>query len=175
MKNTFHTLGLLSTASILAMAIFFLPFFAVFAASPGSGGDGTVKISNDGGLGEGDEASKEKEDTASEREVLSEIEPNLAERETSLESLIQDINRILKILLALLIGLAVLVIIWNIFIYIINGENEEKRREALKYITFATISLFLMVSIWGLVRILIDTFDIDVTLSIIDKSDILFL
>lgn len=43
---------------------------------------------------------------------------------------------------------------------LVLSSNEDLRKEAIKMITFGVIGLFVMVSVWGLVNILIYTFDL---------------
>lgn len=57
-----------------------------------------------------------------------------------------------------LIGLAVFVIIFGVFKFILNAANEEERKAARSYIFWGVIGVFVMISIWGLVNILYDTF-----------------
>ena len=57
-----------------------------------------------------------------------------------------------------LIGLAVFVIIFGVFKFILNAANEDERKAARSYIFWGVIGVFVMISIWGLVNILYDTF-----------------
>lgn len=43
---------------------------------------------------------------------------------------------------------------------VINPNNEEKRKQGKQYMIWGIIALFVMVSIWGLVAILTNTFGI---------------
>lgn len=60
-----------------------------------------------------------------------------------------------------IIGLGVFVIIWGIFTYLTHAAEEEKREEAKKFILWGIIGVFMMLSIWGFVNILINTFSLD--------------
>ncbi|PIQ92521.1 MAG: hypothetical protein COV70_00310 [Parcubacteria group bacterium CG11_big_fil_rev_8_21_14_0_20_39_22] len=75
-----------------------------------------------------------------------------------IECLIDGINDLLNILFPFLVGLAVFIIIFNIFVYIAQAANEEKRTEARKYVTWSVIAVFIMISIWGILAILVNTF-----------------
>lgn len=54
----------------------------------------------------------------------------------------------------LIFALAVLAFLWGVLKYIFKPE---KKSEAASFIFFAVIALFVMVSVWGLVRILTGT------------------
>ena len=58
----------------------------------------------------------------------------------------------------LLVSLAVVGFIWGIIQYFLNPDNEEKRKAGKKFMFWGLISLFVIVSIWGLVGILTHTF-----------------
>lgn len=60
-----------------------------------------------------------------------------------------------------LISIAVFVIILGLFNYIREGDNEEKRAESRRFVIWGVISVFLMLSIWGLVNIVVGTFNFD--------------
>ncbi len=71
------------------------------------------------------------------------------------------IQGILDNIVPFIVGLAVFVIIWGIFTYITQASNEEKREEAKKYILWGVVGVFMMLSIWGFVNILLNTFSLD--------------
>ena len=59
----------------------------------------------------------------------------------------------------LLIALAVIFIIWNIVMYFIKGSSDETARsKAGQSILWGIVGLFVILSIWGLVNILMNTF-----------------
>jgi MFS superfamily sulfate permease-like transporter len=53
----------------------------------------------------------------------------------------------------LLITLAVVIFLFNLIKYIYS-EDEGKRKEALSVITYGLVIIFVMVSVWGFVRLL---------------------
>jgi hypothetical protein len=69
------------------------------------------------------------------------------------------INRLIPFVIAL----AVLVFLWGIFKYITAGGDSEKRKEATGLIIWGIIGLFVMVSVWGLVNILVRSVNLDNT------------
>ena len=56
----------------------------------------------------------------------------------------------------LLVALAVIYIVWNVVQYFIKAESD--RTESGKAIVWGIVGLFVIVSIWGLVNILTNTF-----------------
>jgi predicted PurR-regulated permease PerM len=82
---------------------------------------------------------------------------------TSAQSLslgvIQFIN---TILVPLIFALAFFVFIWGVFQYFIaGGHDEEKKEKGKSLMLYGLIGFFVMVSVWGLVNILVGTFNLD--------------
>ena len=75
--------------------------------------------------------------------------------------LLGKIETVLYRIVPFIIGLAVFFIIWQIFNYVMSAADEEKRSEAKKYIVYGVIGVFLMLSVWGLVNIVYNTFNLD--------------
>jgi len=70
------------------------------------------------------------------------------------------INLINNVAVPLLMAVAFIVFIYGIFRYFIAGSSDEaKRKEATQIILYGIIGFALMVSVWGLVNILLNTFD----------------
>jgi len=57
-----------------------------------------------------------------------------------------------------LIGLAMVILLVGILQYVRAGDNEEKREAGRGLMIFGIITLFVMVSVWGFVKILHNTF-----------------
>jgi NADH:ubiquinone oxidoreductase subunit 2 (subunit N) len=71
------------------------------------------------------------------------------------------INIINTIAVPVLFAIAFIVFIFGIFQYfILSKGNEEKQGEARSLMLYGLIGFFLMVSVWGLVNILIGTFNL---------------
>ena len=76
-------------------------------------------------------------------------------------SIVDVSNQILSVfdrLTYLLIGLAVLLFIWGIVVYLAQGENEEKRTEAKNYMVWGILCLVVMTSLWGLIHLVTNQF-----------------
>jgi len=64
----------------------------------------------------------------------------------------------------ILIAFAVIWIIFNVVRFLIVGaDSEDKRKQARDAILYGVIGLFVILSIWGLVKILTNTFVTDTT------------
>ncbi len=83
----------------------------------------------------------------------------------TIATLLTTLTGILNAVVPFIIGLVVLVIIWGIFTYITKAGEEEKRAEAKKFILYGILGLFIMVSLWGFVGILVNTFGITGTIN----------
>jgi fumarate reductase subunit D len=68
----------------------------------------------------------------------------------------------IAVVLKFLIAIAVLWFVWNVFKYTIYTD-EIKTKEARDAMIWGIIAIFVMVSIWGLVSILQNTFDFSST------------
>lgn len=58
----------------------------------------------------------------------------------------------------LLVALAIIGFIYGIIKYFLNPDNEEQRKQGKSFMFWGLFTLFVMVSIWGLVGILSETF-----------------
>lgn len=84
------------------------------------------------------------------------------------QQLIQDANSLTvkltslgNTVIGLLIAFAVIYIIWHAVLFIVNASNEEKRNEHRSGILWGIVGLAVILSIWGLVAILTNTFRTD--------------
>jgi NADH:ubiquinone oxidoreductase subunit 2 (subunit N) len=72
------------------------------------------------------------------------------------------INVINSVLVPVVLSIAFIVFIWGVFQYFIaGGDNDEKREQGQKLMLYGIIGFFLMVSVWGLVNILVGTFNLN--------------
>ena len=75
-----------------------------------------------------------------------------------LEGVIETFGRLVDLALPVVIGIAILIFAWGLISYVAAGGDEEKRKGARQTMIYGVIIIFVMVSIWGLVRILQQTF-----------------
>jgi len=61
----------------------------------------------------------------------------------------------------ILISLAVVFFLYGILKYISRGDDEESQKKGRNIMIYGIIGLFVMISFWGIVNILINTFELD--------------
>ena len=69
-------------------------------------------------------------------------------------------NDILQPLITLIIAIGLVVFLWGIVKYVTAGGDESKAKEGRDLMIYGIIALFVMVSVWGLVNILHETFQL---------------
>ena len=67
-------------------------------------------------------------------------------------ALVGDLKRLLDLLIPIAITIALLFFIWGLAMFILASGDEEKRKEGKQRMIWGVIALFIMASIWGLVR-----------------------
>ena len=73
------------------------------------------------------------------------------------------------VVIYLLTALAVIYIVWNVVQALIKGKEGGDRKEALMHVMWGLIGLFIILSLWGLVNILLNTFGTDTTINMKSK------
>lgn len=76
----------------------------------------------------------------------------------TISQVVERLQNILNLILPFIVGLTVLMIIYGIFGFVTNPADEEARGKAKGYIIWGIIAVFIMVSVWGLVNILYNSF-----------------
>lgn len=87
--------------------------------------------------------------------------PNLSQ--TGLMGAILMAKNFINLLIPLIIALTVLFFLFGLFKLVRAGDDSDARSEAKGYITWGVVALFIMVSVWGLVNILVGSFRLDNT------------
>lgn len=59
--------------------------------------------------------------------------------------------------IAVVIGFAVVGFLWGIVKLLFAGDNQIAKKEAKSFMLYGVLTLFVMTSVWGLVRFLSDT------------------
>jgi fumarate reductase subunit D len=89
------------------------------------------------------------------------------------DNITQLINYIYLIIrdsiLRLIFALAVLAFFWGVFKTIRDANDSKAREEGRYFMLYGIIAIFVMVSMWGLVRVLTNTFGIPFTLPFIHR------
>lgn len=73
-----------------------------------------------------------------------------------LNTVVGTLKRQLDSIPALLVGLAVILFLWGVLKYIMAGSEGEVK-EAVQMILWGLVAIFVMLSVWGLVRVLSGT------------------
>lgn len=80
-----------------------------------------------------------------------------AQQITDANGLTSKISNLGNTFVTLLISFAVIYIIWNVVRYLIAGGEEDRKKGGMG-ILWGVVGLFVILSIWGLVAILTNTF-----------------
>lgn len=87
------------------------------------------------------------------------LEQNQSAAIQNINGLVGTIGSIFDTVVYLLIGLAIVYIVFNIVQYVVKGADPAGKAKALGGAAYGIIGLAIILSIWGLVGILLDTFD----------------
>jgi len=79
-----------------------------------------------------------------------------AQTSKTLKDMIALVAGYFNSILALMMGIAVIMFVWYIINYYIKADADKK--EAGQYLMWSLIGFFVILSLWGLVNILINTF-----------------
>lgn len=93
--------------------------------------------------------------------------PMLASAATLLDTLALA-NTFLNALIGLFITLAIVVFFWGLIKYLANAGEE--KAAGLQIMLYGIIAIFVMVSIWGIIRLLQSTFKVTSTDPVIPKG-----
>lgn len=86
--------------------------------------------------------------------------PFVAFAQQTVGGILVAINNILTQAIPILMILATVVFLWGVILYVVAGGDEEKLARAKSFIIAGLIGLFVMIAIWGLVRVLVTTFKV---------------
>lgn len=67
---------------------------------------------------------------------------------------------LMKIIVPFLFALATAAFIWGVVHYYLNPSNEKEREKGKEFVIGGLIALFMMVAMWGIVKVFTNTFDI---------------
>jgi undecaprenyl pyrophosphate phosphatase UppP len=67
-------------------------------------------------------------------------------------NLIESVRNIIDILIPLVAALALLYFFWGLAQFILNSGSDDAKTEAKNKMIWGIVALFVMVSVWGLVR-----------------------
>ncbi|MCX6717606.1 MAG: hypothetical protein NTU76_02950 [Candidatus Taylorbacteria bacterium] len=84
------------------------------------------------------------------------LAPLLALAQT-LEGVIGKVRGILDLIVPVIIGIAVIYFLWNVAKYVLSADGKEEARTGM---IWGIIGIVVMVSVWGLVALVQNSFDI---------------
>lgn len=61
----------------------------------------------------------------------------------------------------IVVALALLYFFWGLATYILSASDEEKKKEGKNIMIWGILALFVMVSVWGIVNVIRDTFNLN--------------
>ena len=76
----------------------------------------------------------------------------------SIETAVLDL---LNLIIPVLIAAAIVFFLWGVLKYVNSGDNAEERVQARALMTYGIIAIFVMVSLWGLIGLLRNVFDLN--------------
>lgn len=83
--------------------------------------------------------------------------PAAASAQTFLDTL-NLVNTVVNAFVPILLSVAVLVFFWGVIQYLVSLGDETKRAAAIQLMIWGVIAIFVMVSLWGIIRLLQSTF-----------------
>ncbi|MAJ97382.1 MAG: hypothetical protein CMI56_02085 [Parcubacteria group bacterium] len=83
---------------------------------------------------------------------------------------INILSNIVNGLIPLVLAIAVLTFFWGLAMYMLNTADSESRSKGVSIMFMGIIVIFVMVSIWGIVRILQSTFRVEGTTPIVPAA-----
>lgn len=78
----------------------------------------------------------------------------------NLQGVLGIFSDLINLAIPIVIALAVLYFFWGLAQYILNSSDESKKEEGRTIMIYGIIALFVMVSVWGLIRLLQETFNV---------------
>ena len=71
-----------------------------------------------------------------------------------LQDLLPSVGGVLRNLIPVVFGIVLLVFFWGLAKFIFNAGDEKKIEEGKRIMVWGIIALFVMVSIWGIIRLI---------------------
>lgn len=91
--------------------------------------------------------------------LVSGLLPLVALAQTA-DTVLVRIDRILQQVIPILLLVGTIVFLWGVITYLTAGPDEEKQKYGKYLIIYGLVGLFAMVAIWGIVRVLTQTFGV---------------
>jgi len=69
-------------------------------------------------------------------------------------------TQIVNPLISLIFALALIYFLYGVFVYMRESDSDEKRTEGGKHILWGSVGMFIMVSVYGIIRLIMATLNI---------------
>lgn len=86
--------------------------------------------------------------------------PFIALAQVTIESTLNRVLGILNGVIFLFITIAIVVFFWGLISYLANIGGEDAAKKGIQLMLWGIIALFVMVSVWGIIRLLQNTFGV---------------
>lgn len=84
----------------------------------------------------------------------------LAALAATAQDVLNTTDRVLQQVIPILLLVGTIVFLWGVITYLTAGPDEEKQAYGKYLIVYGLVGLFIMVAIWGIVRVLTSTFGV---------------
>ncbi|MEK7613764.1 MAG: pilin [Patescibacteria group bacterium] len=78
-----------------------------------------------------------------------------------IENILRIIGELINLATPIVVALALLYFFWGLASYILKAGEEDGRKKAKDTMIWGILALFVMVSVWGIINVVRDTFEID--------------
>lgn len=78
----------------------------------------------------------------------------------ALQDLLLGVACLLSPIIGVVIGLAFIFFLWHLAVFVLKAGDEEARKKAKNMMFWGVVALFVMISIWGIIKILQGEFGI---------------
>jgi len=84
----------------------------------------------------------------------------LAQTTATVNTILNTVSDILDLVIPILLIIATVVFLWGVIQYLTAGADEERRASARSLMIYGLVALFVMVAVWGIVKVLVTTFNV---------------
>ena len=81
----------------------------------------------------------------------------------TLFGILNTLAALINLATPIVVALALLYFFWGLAGDILNAGNEEKKKQGRDIMIWGILALFIMVSVWGIINVVRDTFNLDDT------------
>lgn len=92
--------------------------------------------------------------------ALALLAPGLALAQNNITGIVNTIGNLINLIIPLLVALALLAFFWGLVRYIWKSGDEEGQKGGKNIMIAGIVGLFVMVSIWGIISIIGNTFGV---------------